>query len=66
MHRWLLPLAALSHSRRLRVVTALLGAYLILAWFPISGSLMRSIGFEPAATGLGQQHQREVRLLMDR
>ena len=31
---WVLPLAALSSSRRLRVASAVLGVYLIIAWAP--------------------------------
>ncbi len=34
---WLLPLAALSRSRRLRTTALVLGAYLMIAWAPASG-----------------------------
>ena len=36
---WLLPLAALSGSRRLRTTALVLGVYLIIAWAPASGIL---------------------------
>src|SRR5207253_1540257 len=34
---WVLPLAALSASRRLRIASLALGVYLIIAWAPASG-----------------------------
>ncbi len=36
---WVLPLAALSGSRRLRTAALVLGVYLIVAWAPASGLL---------------------------
>ena len=57
---WVLPLAALSRSRRLRVAAAVLGAYLILTWAPGLSSIYNSIGFHPSFTALGRLHQREV------
>ena len=44
---WVLPLAALSSSRRLRVTALALGVYLIIAWAPASGLLWNAIGFHP-------------------
>jgi hypothetical protein len=61
---WLLPLAALSRSRRLRTTTLLLGVYLIIVWLPGSSSVWAALGFEPAKTPLGGLHQRYVRELM--
>ena len=62
---WVLPLAALSSSRRLRVAALVLGAYLILAWAPASGKLWDAIGFHPEKTSLGRLHQRYVRELLN-
>ncbi|HEY7933454.1 MAG TPA: hypothetical protein VID48_06470 [Solirubrobacteraceae bacterium] len=62
---WVLPLAALSSSRRLRTTALVLGAYLIIAWVPVSSSVFRDIGFNPSKTPLGKQHQRTVKQLLN-
>ena len=62
---WVLPLAALSGSRRLRTVALVLGAYLIVAWSPASGLLWNTIGFHPEKTSLGRLHQRYVKELLN-
>jgi hypothetical protein len=62
---WLLPLAALSRSRRLRTTALVLGAYLIVAWSPASGLLWSAIGFQPSKTPLGRLHQRYVKELLN-
>jgi alpha-1,6-mannosyltransferase len=62
---WVLPLAALSASRRLRVAALGLGVYLIIAWAPASGLLWSAIGFHPEKTSLGRLHQRYVRELLN-
>jgi hypothetical protein len=62
---WLLPLAALSRSRRLRSTALVLGAYLIVAWAPASGLLWNAIGFQPSKTPLGRLHQRYVKELLN-
>ena len=62
---WVLPLAALSSSRRLRVTALGLGVYLIIAWAPASGLLWSAIGFHPEKTSLGRLHQRYVRELLN-
>jgi hypothetical protein len=62
---WVLPLAALSASRRLRTVSLVLGAYMIIAWAPASGQLWDAIGFHPEKTALGRLHQRYVRELLN-
>jgi hypothetical protein len=62
---WILPLAALSNSRRLRVTALALGVYLIIAWAPASGLLWNAIGFHPEKTPLGRLHQRYVRELLN-
>jgi hypothetical protein len=61
---WVLPLAALSGSRRLRNVALVLGLYLIIAWAPASTLLWDAIGFHPEKTALGRLHQRYVRELL--
>jgi hypothetical protein len=62
---WVLPLAALSSSRRLRLTALGLGVYLIIAWAPASGLLWSAIGFHPEKTSLGRLHQRYVRELLN-
>ncbi len=62
---WVLPLAALSSSRRLRTTALVLGVYLIVAWAPASGLLWNAIGFNPAKTPLGRLHQRYVKELLN-
>jgi hypothetical protein len=62
---WVLPMAALSQSRRLRAASLVLGAYLIIAWAPVSGKLWHAIGFRPERTSLGRLHQRYVKELLN-
>jgi len=62
---WVLPMAALSRSRRLRATALVLGVYLIVAWAPASGFLWNAIGFHPEKTSLGRQHQRIVKELLN-
>ncbi len=62
---WVLPLAALSTSRRLRATALVLGVYLIVAWAPASGNLWNAIGFHPEKTSLGRLHQRVVKELLN-
>jgi hypothetical protein len=61
---WVLPLAALSSSRRLRITALLLGVYFIMAWAPIAGTVFNAIGFHPEKTSLGRLHQRYVKELL--
>jgi hypothetical protein len=61
---WLLPLAALAGSRRLRTTTLVLGVYFIAAWSPVSGGILHAIGFHPEKTSLGRLHQRYVKELL--
>jgi hypothetical protein len=61
---WVLPLAALSSSRRLRVASVLIGVYMILAWAPLTGNVFNAIGFHPEKTALGRLHQRYVKELL--
>jgi hypothetical protein len=62
---WVLPLAALSSSRRLRAAVLVLGVYFIIAWAPASGQLWNAIGFHPEKTSLGRLHQRYVKELLN-
>jgi hypothetical protein len=62
---WVLPLAALAGSRRLRNVALLLGVYLIVAWAPASTLVWNAIGFHPEKTPLGRLHQRYVKELLN-
>jgi alpha-1,6-mannosyltransferase len=61
---WILPLAALSSSRRLRVAAVLMGVYMILAWAPLGANVFNAIGFHPEKTALGRLHQRYVKELL--
>jgi hypothetical protein len=61
---WILPLAALSSSRRLRVAAVLMGVYMILAWAPLNANVFNAIGFHPEKTALGRLHQRYVKELL--
>ncbi len=61
---WVLPLAALSGSRRLRGAALLLGVYFIVAWAPVTGYAFDAIGFHPEKTALGRLHQRYVKELL--
>jgi hypothetical protein len=61
---WIMPLAALSSSRRLRNTALLLGVYFIVAWAPIVGTAFNAIGFHPEKTSLGRLHQRYVKELL--
>ena len=62
---WVLPLAALSSSRRLRTASAVLGVYLIISWAPASTLVWNAIGFHPEKTSLGRLHQRYVKELLN-
>ena len=62
---WVLPMAALSRSRKLRVATLALGAYLILTWVPLATAMDSALGFHPSKTPLGELHQRYVKELLN-
>jgi hypothetical protein len=62
---WVLPMAALSRSRKLRVATLVLGAYLILTWMPLATAMDSALGFHPSKTPLGELHQRYVKELLN-
>jgi hypothetical protein len=62
---WVLPLAALSRSRALRVTALGFGVFFMLVWAPLAGNVFKQIGFEPEKTSLGQLHQRYVKELLN-
>jgi hypothetical protein len=62
---WVLPMAALSKSRRLRTVALVLSAYMIIAWSPASGTLWNALDFHPEKTRLGRLNQRAVKELLN-
>ena len=62
---WVLPMAALSRSRKLRVAALAVGAYLILTWMPLATAMDNAVGFHPSRTPLGQLHQRYVQELLN-
>jgi hypothetical protein len=62
---WVLPMAALSRSRKLRVAALVLGAYLILTWMPLATAMDNAVGFHPSKTSLGELHQRYVQELLN-
>ncbi len=61
---WVLPLAALAGSRRLRLAALAIGVYLIVAWAPVTGLAFDAIGFHPEKTQVGRLHQRYVKELL--
>ncbi len=61
---WVLPLAALSRSRRLHIATVAMCVYLIVVWVPSSSQLWKAIGFEPQQTVVGQVNHRYVNELL--
>jgi hypothetical protein len=61
---WLLPLAALSRARSLRVAGIVLSAYLILAWMPMMNDFIGTLNFHPGATPIGWQHHKATANLL--
>lgn len=61
---WLLPLAALAGSRRLRTTALVLGVYFIVAWAPVSSGILHGLHIHPERTSLGKLHQRYVKELL--
>jgi hypothetical protein len=52
---WLLPFAALSRSRALRVAGVVLGLYTYLVWMPYSSEVLGFLHINPSSSLLGQQ-----------
>jgi hypothetical protein len=61
---WILPIAALAGSRSLRSAALVMGAYLVLAWAPATGELMRVLHLHPEKTAVGRVHARTVTELL--
>jgi hypothetical protein len=57
---WVLPMAALSGSRRLRGATIALCVYFIVAWAPVTAQILGAIGFHPQHTYMGRVHAKAV------
>jgi hypothetical protein len=54
---WLLPFAALTRGRALKVGALVVSLYLMLAWVPLMTDLIHSIGYKPSLTLLGKMRQ---------
>jgi hypothetical protein len=52
---WLLPFAALSRSRGLRIAATVFGVYIYLAWMPYSSEILGFLHINPTNTNLGAQ-----------
>ena len=61
---WLLPFAALSRSRGLKVAAAVLGIYIYLAWMPYSSEVLGFLHINPATTNLGAQETNFMNTLL--
>jgi hypothetical protein len=61
---WLLPFAALSRSRGLRIAAAVFGVYIYLAWMPYSTEILGFLHVNPANTTLGQAESTFMRTLL--
>jgi hypothetical protein len=61
---WLLPFAALSRSRLLRVAAAMVGAYMYLVFMPYSSEILAFLHINPATSTLGQQEQTYMNSLL--
>lgn len=55
---WLLPLAALGTSIRLRRAALALTVFLVLTFIPMTGSLLSHLGVNPMSTAVGQASHR--------
>ncbi len=61
---WVLPMAALAGSRKLRLATVVLGVYFIIAWAPATSEVLGKIGFHPQHTTMGRMHAKAVEELL--
>jgi hypothetical protein len=61
---WVLPFAALSRSRGVRIAAALFGAYIYLAWMPYSSEILGFLHINPATTNLGAQETNFMNALL--
>jgi Glycosyltransferase family 87 len=51
---WLLPLAALGTSVRLRRAATVLTLFLLLTFVPVTGMLLNTVGYDPMGSSVGQ------------
>jgi hypothetical protein len=61
---WLLPFAALSRSRGLRIAATLFGIYIYLAWMPYSSEILGFLHINPASTNLASQETNFMNALL--
>jgi hypothetical protein len=61
---WLLPFAALSRSRGLRVAVALIAVYTYIVFMPYSNQVLNFLHVYPTHTILGQQEQNYLNSLL--
>ena len=54
---WVLPLAVLSPSRRLRRATLALTVFLLVSFIPVTGYLLEACGCSPADTQTGKRER---------
>jgi hypothetical protein len=57
---WVLPFAALSATRRLRIAAIVVTLFLGLTWLPQWGGVADSIGYHPGSTALGKINRERV------
>jgi hypothetical protein len=61
---WILPFAALSRSRGVRIAAAVFGVYIYLAWMPYSSEILGFLHINPATTNLGAQETNFMNTLL--
>lgn len=62
---WVLPFVALTASRALRAVAAVLAVYLVLIWSPVGRSIAHHYGFKPTLTAVGRVNHRYLMSLLE-
>jgi lysylphosphatidylglycerol synthetase-like protein (DUF2156 family) len=60
---WILPFAALTRTRALRVGAVLVTVVMICEFVPAEGSILFRLHLEPNTTALGRQHERSIQRL---
>ena len=61
---WVLPLAALAGSRRLRIAALSIAVYLVLAWIPVTGEVLNALHLHPGKTAVGRANHRTIQSLL--
>jgi hypothetical protein len=61
---WLLPFAALTRGRRIRIAAIVLGVYMFLVAMPYATTVERDIGLHPNTTIVGRENQRFLHALL--